>query len=202
MTRHGILIAAALSAALATAGFAQESTTPPTPPAEAAPAAPSKIDEAFPVAEEEKPREILKAEFDDWQVRCNPADQEQCFMYQLAKDAEGRVVAEFTLIKLPEGGQATAGATIVTGLGVLLPRGVSLTIDSGKPLGYPYLYCAPAGCFARIGLTSATVTRMKKGAAAKLAVVPVNQPDKPIEAVLSLKGFTAAYDSLKPVKQP
>ncbi|MEL6233741.1 MAG: invasion associated locus B family protein [Pseudomonadota bacterium] len=170
---------------------------PPTP----SPASPEQLDEIYPLAEAEQPREVVQSEHGDWQVRCNAANEEQCFMYQLAKDTDGRTVAEFTLIKLPDGSQAAAGATVVTGLGVALPRGLSMTIDSAKPLGYPYLYCVQAGCFSRLGLTTATITRLKRGAEAKIAVVHVTSPDTPIVGTLSLTGFTAAYDALKPATQ-
>lgn len=206
--RDMLLILAGL-AALAHPAAAQDAATPEqeTPPAETAddtppgPATPEQLQEIYPLPEEAQPREIVKAEHQDWQVRCNAADETQCFMYQLAKDSEGRTVAEFTLIRLPDGGQVAAGATVVTGLGVALPRGVALTIDSANPLGYPYLYCVPAGCFSRLGLTAATVTRLKRGAEAKLTVVSITDPETPIVGILSLNGFTAAYDALTPIQQ-
>ncbi|MEM9198401.1 MAG: invasion associated locus B family protein [Pseudomonadota bacterium] len=184
---------------------ATETPATETPAAEApaapGPASPEELDEIYPLAEAEQPREVVQSEHGDWQVRCNATNEEQCFMYQLAKDTDGRTVAEFTLIKLPDGSQAAAGATVVTGLGVALPRGLSLIIDSAKPLGYPYLYCVQAGCFSRLGLTAPTITRLKRGAEAKIAVVHVTSPDTPIIGTLSLTGFTAAYDALKPATQ-
>lgn len=203
--RHTLLALGAL-AALALPSAAQDTTAPatPAPPATtatetpAAPAAPPAPDSAFPIAEAEQPREVLKAKNEDWEVRCAAQDESRCFIYQLVKDAEGRPLAEFTLIRLPDGGQAAAGATVVTSLGVLLTKGVVLTIDSGQPLGYPFLYCAPTGCFSRLGLTGATITRMKKGAIAKITVFGVNAPDKAVAGTLSLKGFTASYDALVP----
>ncbi|WP_157981997.1 invasion associated locus B family protein [Oceanicella sp. SM1341] len=176
----------------------------PEPSAEATPAPESdearQNDQNFPVAqseaEAEQPREVLKEKFDDWEVRCAASDESRCFLYQIVKDSEGRGIAEFTLIHLPDGGQAAAGATMVTPLGVLLTRGVNLTIDSAQPLGYPFLYCAQSGCFSRLGLTAATVTRMKRGASAKVTIYGVNDPESPVEGNLSLKGFTAAMASI------
>lgn len=160
------------------------------------PAKPNDNDEKFPLPGSEVPREIVKASHGDWQVRCSAAQEDQCFLYQIIKDSEGRSIAEFTLINLPDGGQARAGATLVVPLGVLLTRGISLKIDSGKPLGYPFLYCSTSGCFARLGLSNATITRMKKGAKAAVTLYGVNQPEIAISGTLSLTGFTAAMKEL------
>ncbi|QDL92917.1 invasion associated locus B family protein [Paroceanicella profunda] len=177
---------------------APAATPESAPKADAAeePAAAKENDQNFPVAEAEKPREVLKEKFDDWEVRCAASDESRCFLYQIVKDSEGRGIAEFTLIHLPDGGQAAAGATMVTPLGVMLTRGVGLTIDSAQPLGYPFLYCAQSGCFSRLGLTAATITRMKKGAVAKVTIYGVNNPEQAVEGNLSLKGFTAAMAAL------
>ncbi|HEU0221031.1 MAG TPA: invasion associated locus B family protein, partial [Paracoccaceae bacterium] len=162
MTFRSLLISLAAAAGLLGPAAAQDTATPPPanpPAAEAparpqteapaqpqteAPAKPTELDQAFPIAESEQPREVLKGKFDDWEVRCAATDETKCFLYQLAKDSEGRPVAELTMIRLPDGGQASAGATIVTGLGVVLTKGLTLTIDTGQPLGYPFLYCAPS----------------------------------------------------------
>ncbi|MEM9047921.1 MAG: invasion associated locus B family protein [Pseudomonadota bacterium] len=196
-----MLLLALAAPAVAQDTTAEETVAEETTETSPEPASSQDLDEIYPLAEAEKPREVLQSEHGDWQVRCNASDEDQCFMYQLAKDDQGRTVAEFTMIKLPEGTQAAAGATVVTGLGVALPRGLALVIDSGTPLAYPYLYCVQAGCFARLGLTAATVTRLKKGAQAKLSVVSVTAPDAPIVGTLSLTGFTAAFDSLKPATE-
>jgi invasion protein IalB len=43
---------------------------------------------------------------------------------------------------------------------------------------------------------------MKKGALASVTLFGINAPDKPVAGTLSLKGFTAAFDSLTPVVPP
>lgn len=201
------MIQRTLLAALAVLGLAgpapaQDTTTPPAAPAETppVPAQPNELDKEFPIAEEEKPREVLKATFDAWEVRCAASDESRCFLYQLAKDKEGRPLAEITLLRLPDGGQAAAGVTVVTSLGVFLPKGVTVTVDAGQPIQHPFQFCAQTGCFSRFGLTGAFVTRMKKGAQAKVTLFGVNAPDRAVEGFLSLKGFTAAYDSVQPLK--
>ncbi len=207
------LLAAAL-VALAPAAWAQTETAPAdtappaatpapdaAPPAEGAPATDAPAADGtpnpdFPVAAQEQPRETVKGTFEDWQVRCSTREPEKCFLYQVVSDDQKQAIAEFTMIALPEGSQAAAGATLVTPLGVLLGKGVSLTIDNAQPLGYPYLYCAQSGCFARLGLTAATITRMKRGNVAKLTIFGVNAPEKAVIGNLSLKGFTAAMKEI------
>ena len=63
--------------------------------------------------------EIVRDTFGDWQVRCAP-DGNECFMYQLAVDAEKNPVAEVSILKLPDAAEADAGVTVVTPLGTLL----------------------------------------------------------------------------------
>jgi invasion protein IalB len=209
--RLAIAAGAVLLALAASAVPPRAQTTPPAtteaPSAPATPAAPSETppapgatDEAFPVSPAETPREQVKETFEDWQVICSTADPTRCYMFQLVKDPQGQVLAEFSMIKLPDGGQAAAGATLVTFLGVFLPKGATLSIDAGQPLPQGFTFCSQNGCFARFGLSGATVTRMKRGASAKVTIFGVADPNKAVEGVLSLKGFTAAFDSLAPVK--
>ena len=51
-----------------------------------------------------------------WEMRCIKTEEEvdPCQMYQLMDDGQGAPVAEFSLFRLPAGGKATAGATVVT----------------------------------------------------------------------------------------
>lgn len=163
-------------------------------PAPAAPAAPAATGTADPAAPEVM--EVVRATFGDWEVRCAPTGND-CFMYQLAKDAGQNPVAEVSILKLPAQAEATAGVTIVTPLGTLLPPGIGLQVDTGDRRAYPFGWCSPVGCFARFGLDDASLAALKRGKRAKLSVASVGAPDRPIVLDVSLKGFTAAYDSLE-----
>jgi invasion protein IalB len=139
--------------------------------------------------------EIVRDTFGDWQVRCS-VEGTECFMYQLALDAQGNPVAEFSMLKLPEGGEAAAGATVVTPLGTLLTQGIVIQVDSGERRQYPFAWCSQVGCFARFGLDTPSLTGMKRGSTGTITLVSVGQPEQPVNLNLSLSGFTAAYDSL------
>ncbi len=213
---HTRLLSAALAAMLATPLAAQDATAPApeapateTPATEApatgtpatdAPAAPAADAAAAPAAGAEpaqKPQvmEVVKDTFGDWQIRCAP-DGNECFMYQLALDAEKNPVAEVSILKLPEAAEADAGVTIVTPLGTLLPQGVVIQVDGGEKRQYPFAWCSQVGCFARFGLTKPSVDAMKRGKGGKITLVSIGAPQTPVVLDLSLSGFTAAYDSL------
>jgi invasion protein IalB len=161
-------------------------------------AAQDEAPDAGAAGDEEAPvLEIVRETHGDWQIRCTP-DEEDCFLYQLALDSEGHPVAEFSLVRLPAGGEAAAGATVVTPLGTLLPAGLYMRIDGGELRQYPFTFCSQVGCFAQLALTQATVTSLQRGRSAQLVVASVAAPDDPVELDVSLTGFTAAYNALQP----
>jgi len=138
--------------------------------------------------------------FGDWELRCLPATEEQpeqCQLYQLLRDQNGNDVAEFNLFALPAGGQAQAGANIVTPLETLLTEQLTLAVDGAQGKRYPYTFCTRVGCVARIGFTAADVNAFKAGQAARLTLVPAGAPDQRVQLTVSLSGFTAGFTELQ-----
>ncbi len=190
----------------ATEAPATEAPAEPVPaaPTDAAPAGEAPAEGAAPGAEgraagdpaEPEVMEIVRDTFGDWQIRCAP-DGNECFMYQLALDAQRNPVAEVSILKLPEEAEADAGVTVVTPLGTLLPQGVVMQIDGGEARQYPFAWCSQVGCFARFGLDEPGIAGMKRGNAGKITLVSVGKPEEPVTLDLSLTGFTAAYDALE-----
>lgn len=133
----------------------------------------------------------------DWSLRCiqAAAGENPCQMYQLLSDESGSPVAEFTMLRLPEGQQAVGAATIVVPLETALQRGLSIKVDDGPSKSYPYAFCNTIGCYARIGLTAEDVDSYKRGGQAVLTIIPVTAPDQQVNVTLSLNGFTAAFDA-------
>ena len=76
----------------------------------------------------------------------------------------------------------------------MLTAQLTLSIDDGITKRYPFTVCDRLGCYARIGFTSEDVAAFKKGAVAKLGLVPYVAPDQRLQLALSLKGFTASFD--------
>jgi invasion protein IalB len=141
----------------------------------------------------------VEAAHGDWEQRCFREEDgsDPCQLYQLLKDAEGNSVAEISMFDLPEGsGDAVAGASIIAPLETLLTENLRLKIDTGDTKVYPFTWCAPIGCVARVGFTAAEIAQFKAGAKAVITIVPVVAPDQKVEVNLSLKGFTAGYDAI------
>lgn len=132
----------------------------------------------------------------DWQLRCIKAEEgeEPCQMYQLLTDNEGTPVAEVSIFRLPQGGRAVAGATIIVPLETSLPQQLTMEVDGGQARRYPYAFCNPIGCYSRVGLVAEEVAQFRRGANAKLTIVPALAPDQKVELNMSLNGFTASFD--------
>ncbi|MBR2572814.1 MAG: invasion associated locus B family protein [Loktanella sp.] len=135
----------------------------------------------------------------DWDVRCIRAPEGQddrCNLYQLLTNAEDAPVAEFNLFRLPEGGQAVAGANVVVPLETLLTQQLTLSVDTGEPRRYPFSFCNDAGCVARIGLTQTDIDAFKTGSTVTLRLVAAAAPDEEVLLTMSLAGFTDGFDNL------
>ncbi|MEL6644017.1 MAG: invasion associated locus B family protein [Pseudomonadota bacterium] len=152
------------------------------------------------VSDEPRPGETyVDATFEDWQLRCvvNPEGDDPCQLYQMLAGADGNPVAEISMFPLPEGGQAEAGATIVTPLETLLTQQVTIAIDADPAKQYPFQFCTQVGCFARIGLSGDDLAAMRRGIEGKLRIVPAAARNQEVVVTLSLNGFTAGYNALR-----
>ncbi len=211
-------LAIMLALGLGTAAMAQDTTAPAegetTAPIEGETAAPVEGEaaptEAVPdpnalnLGTEEAPADgpgtmYVEATHGAWEQRCFRTEDgsDPCQLYQLLKDAEGNAVAEISMFDLPEGtGQAVAGASIIAPLETLLTESLRLKIDTSAAKVYPFTWCAPIGCVARVGFTAEEVAQFKAGAKAVVTIVPVVAPDQTVDLDLSLVGFTAGYDAM------
>lgn len=140
----------------------------------------------------------VKETFGDWELRCVRVETgaEPCQLYQLLKDSEGTSVAEMGLFSLPEGGEATAGATIIVPLETLLTAGLRLGVDAAQPKVYPFTFCSQVGCVARVGFTAEEVEGFRKGDKAVMTIVPAVAPDQTVVLDISLAGFTAGFEAV------
>ena len=140
-----------------------------------------------------------QGEFGDWVQRCvrTAGEQDPCQLYQLITDQNGGSVAEMTVFPLPEANApAVAAATVITPLETLLTEQVTLSIDGGQAKRYPFVFCTPQGCVARIGLVQEDLDAFKAGNSARLRIVPAVAPDQEVVVDVSLQGFTAGYEAL------
>lgn len=191
--------------------FAQETTAPGATEAPATPTTGTAADAGLSMGTEagaparmptrdeaEVGQAYLAATFERWEQRCEKTAEgkDPCQLYQLLNDKDGNAVAEFTIFSLPEGGEATAGATIVAPLETLLTANLGIKVDSDKGKLYPFTFCTAVGCVARVGFTADEVSGFKKGAKATMIIVPAAAPDVTVDLEISLKGFTAGYDAV------
>ena len=198
----------ALALLAAAPAFAQEATQVPATDTEtAAPAAdPAAPEAAVPGAIGDGMGEPYVAEaFEAWELRCVRTEDgsDPCQLYQLLTDQEtGKPVAEISLLALPEGSEAVAGATIIVPLETLLTQQLTITIDKGKTKRFPFTFCAEVGCVARVGFTKDDIESFKKGSVATVSVVPVAAPDRTVDVDISLKGFTAGFEAVAKANAP
>jgi invasion protein IalB len=194
------LSAIALLAACATLpASAQTAEAPATeaPAEETAPAAGADpgLSMGTEVGGDDLGQTYTSATFGEWEQRCvrTASGIDPCQLYKLLQDETGNAVAELTLFSLPAGseGPAVAGATFIAPLETLLTAGMTLQIDAGPAKAYPFTFCAPVGCVARLGFTAEEVDQMKRGANATITIVPFVAPEERVTLQVSLSGFTA-----------
>lgn len=188
---RGIVAAGLLVGALAVpmAALAQTETAPPS-------------EDGLPIGQEvaEVGQTYIAETHGDWELRCIRAEEgqpEPCQLYQLLLDDSGGAVAEFNVFDLPDEGQVVAGATIITPLDTLLTPGLRLRIDDGNWAEFPFAFCQPIGCFARLGLTNENLAAFRAGGDAYVALVPLPAPDQVVQLEASLRGFTAGFAALE-----
>ena len=88
-------------------------------------------------------------------------------------------------------------ANVITPLGTLLTAGVRLSVDGGRERVYPFTTCDRQGCLAQLGFTEEEMGQFRRGAKARLVVVPFEAPDQPAELTMSLSGFTAGMAAVE-----
>ena len=176
---------------------AADAATAETAPAEAGP---KMVNGVLALGEDISAAEIgtayTKEQSGDWLLQCvrSEDDTDPCQLYQLLKDGDDNSVAEISLFRLPKGGEAVAGATVIVPLETLLTAQLTIAVDGGKGKRYPFSFCNPIGCYARIGLTESDIAGFRKGAKATVSIVPFAAPDQEVNLNLSLDGFTKGYE--------
>jgi invasion protein IalB len=180
--------------------FAQQAQQPepapqqPAPQGQAAPPQPPPQGQAAPAE-----GTITERQFKDWTVRCGRhAEQgpEVCEMQQQQTDNEGRTVMAVAVGQVP--GSSDLGLLVVLPLGILLPAGVTLQIDSGAEMPLQVDRCERQGCRIEMLLETDLMTRLKAGSQAKVffeAFDPQGERRR-LGIPLSLLGFSAALNEV------
>ena len=199
------LSASLLFCVMSTSTWAQDDAATPESPAEATEEdTDSVLDLGTPVDQEPAlGSRYSKQTFGDWDLACIRTENETdpCSLFQVMTDDTGNPIAEFSLFRIENGGQAKAGATVVVPLETLLTAQLVIAVDGGSGKRYNYSFCNPIGCVAQIGLTQADVDAFRRGNKATITIIPAPAPEQKVEMDLSLSGFTAGYDAVDVVQQ-
>ncbi len=160
---------------------------------------------------------IVRGNFSDWELRCEQQQgrDEQCILYQNVadeKDSNINVVVVVLRVQDPPQADGKPGARkpvlrVIAPLGVLLPRGLGLRIESatekdaqGKPTvkdigSTGFVKCVPSGCVAEVEIDDRLHQELKNGSTATFIIF-----DKPNEGrglPLALVGYEKGLEALK-----
>ena len=137
----------------------------------------------------------------DWNVRCvtaNPGEIDKCEIQQLLFLNENSPIADISIFKLPEGERAVAAANVMVPLETLLTKKFRIAFSEESVKEFPYSFCNQNGCLVRMGLLEEDIEAMKKGSSSELSITHISSPEASITLSLSLNGFTAAFDIIRP----
>ena len=147
------------------------------------------------LAQQQAPKEVKGPKHGDWQIVCLEGT-ELCRMEQYGKSPKGEraLLVRLQRVSGPEI-KAPAVISMLAPPLVLLSYNLRAKIDNGEMKVLPFERCLPQGCLAAGPMSEQTVTDLKKGT--KMAVEFVLEKRENI--TVSLRGFTKAYNSLKPI---
>ena len=149
--------------------------------------------------QQQAPEQVLTATHGAWELHCIEGT-ETCAMQQVGETGDGRRALLVTVQRLAgvtaEGRPVPAAITVNTPIGVLIPYGVRVKVDQGNVAPVPLLRCLPDNCAARAPLAQEAIDQFKRGSTATFGFFLQEE----VLVEVSLNGFTAAYDALKPVE--
>ncbi len=137
--------------------------------------------------------------FKDWTARCeaDPSDASvtRCYIIQAVFLGEQSQPAMLMAVAYPPG-RDTPLATAILPLGTDLRPGIEVAIGAGEAQRYPFSVCLADGCQAHIPLNADLLAAFKKGIEGSVAFRR-GADRRNVKVPFSLKGFTAAVNSLK-----
>ncbi|HRJ68577.1 MAG TPA: invasion associated locus B family protein [Beijerinckiaceae bacterium] len=150
----------------------------------------------------------LKATHGDWQLRCDSLpgrSGEQCILMQSLVDDQNVVEGQKVEINLvvvalkasdPKANNARKPILrVIAPLGVLLPRGLGLKIDTTEIGATGFVRCLANGCVAEVEMDDALIDKFKRGKEATFVIFLT--PDEGRGLPLSLDGFEKGFAQLQ-----
>lgn len=135
-------------------------------------------------------------DFDDWRVVCAKGGG-QCQMFQRISAQKGnQVLLTATVTYIKNKGKETPVLRFIVPMGAQLTAGLGFRIDDQKAKNVPFQVCGPGGCITELAFDNTLVENLKKSKNMIITFKPIGQ--KPVSIAVSLKGFSQAFDALKP----
>ncbi|MDR3372336.1 MAG: invasion associated locus B family protein [Ancalomicrobiaceae bacterium] len=139
---------------------------------------------------------MVKGQYGDWQVRCDTppgAKSEQCALIQNVT-ADDRPNVGLSVIVLRTADKKQRILRVLAPLGVLLPSGLGLKIDTADVGRTPFVRCLPNGCVAEAVLDDKLLDQLKTGKNATFIVFQT--PEEGIGIPIALAGFGDGFEKL------
>ncbi|MGP8231900.1 MAG: invasion associated locus B family protein [Methylovirgula sp.] len=139
---------------------------------------------------------VVKSKHGDWEIRCETppgAQHEQCALLQSVA-AEDRPNINLVVIVLKTADGKSKLLRVIAPLGVLLPSGLGLKIDSTDVGRAGFVRCLPTGCVAEVVMDDKLVGELRNGHNATFIIFQT--PEEGIGIPLALNGFGEGFDAL------
>ena len=139
---------------------------------------------------------VVKSKHGDWEIRCETppgAAKEQCAMIQSVA-AEDKPSVTLVIIVLKTADGKSRLLRVVAPLGVLLPAGLGLKVDSTDQGRAGFVRCLPNGCIAEVVMEDKLIGLMSTGQAATFYIFQT--PEEGVGIPVALAGFKEGFDKL------
>jgi invasion protein IalB len=139
---------------------------------------------------------VVKSKHGDWEIRCETppgAQHEQCALLQSVA-AEDRPNINLVVIVLKTADGKSKLLRVIAPLGVLLPSGLGLKIDSTDVGRAGFVRCLPTGCVAEVAMDDKLIGELRSGHNATFIIFQT--PEEGIGIPLALNGFGEGFDAL------
>ena len=139
---------------------------------------------------------VVKSKHGDWEMRCETppgAQREQCAIIQsVAAEDKPNINLVVIVLKIADGKNRLM--RVVAPLGVLLPSGLGLKIDSTDVGRAGFVRCLLSGCVAEIVMEDKLIEQLKSGQTATFIIFQT--PEEGTGIPLALAGFKDGFDKL------
>lgn len=139
---------------------------------------------------------VVKGKYGDWEMRCETppgAAKDQCALMQsVAADDKPNVNLVVIVLKTADGKSRLL--RVIAPLGVLLPSGLGLKVDTADIGRAGFVRCLPSGCVAEVVMEDKLLDQLR--AATNATFIIFQTPEEGIGIPLTLKGFKEGFDKL------